>query len=113
MGNNYMIENTTKRQNSVVQERTGKYRLWHNTAQQQKQKLSWMFKNEWAERREKCYARREGGKSFDKNRKVEMSMVPMGDVICFGKPLNDLLQKKKDKAYTSKGRNRYKRIQEM
>lgn len=31
MGNNYMIENTAERQTSVVQERTGKYKLRHKT----------------------------------------------------------------------------------
>lgn len=32
MGNNYMTENTTNRQNPTIQERTSKYKLGHDSS---------------------------------------------------------------------------------
>lgn len=95
MGNNYMIENTTKKLNPMVQERMSKYKLGHKTAQWRKQKLSWMLKNELTKRREKCCPRREEGNSFNKSRKIEMTMVHEQNMIFFGEPLNTLLLKGK------------------
>lgn len=63
MGNNYMIENTTKRLSPMIQERMSKYGLGHKTVQWRKQKLSWTLKNELAKRREKCPRREEGNSS--------------------------------------------------
>lgn len=56
--------------------------------------MSWMLKNELAERREKC-PRREEVDSFNKSRKGEISMAQMGNgeqnMICFGETLNTVL----------------------